>query len=109
MVGAGFSRNAISIEADELGIPLWRDITKELFNRLYPQYADDVSQNVGKDAVAANDALRLAQEYETGFGRSDLSEIMNLAPAICTCAFCVFLGAMHIRRTGTRYWSDHDA
>ena len=77
MVGAGFSRNAISIESDELGIPLWRDITKELFNRLYPQYADDVSQNVGKDGVAANDALRLAQEYETGFGRSDLNKFLQ--------------------------------
>ena len=77
MVGAGFSRNAISIESDDLGIPLWRDITKELFNRLYPQYAGDVSQNVGKDAVAANDALRLAQEYETGFGRSDLNKFLQ--------------------------------
>ena len=93
MVGAGFSRNAISIESDELGIPLWRDITKELFNRLYPQYADDVSQNVGKDAVAANDALRLAQEYETGFGRSDLNKFLQELVRNNECS----PGDMHVR------------
>ena len=77
MVGAGFSRNATLIESDAVDIPLWRDIARELFNRLYPQYADDDPQNAGKDAVAAYDALRLAQEYETGFGRSDLHKFLQ--------------------------------
>ena len=77
MVGAGFSRNATSIESDMVGIPLWRDIAREMFNRLYPQYTEDDPQIAGKDALAAYDALRLAQEYETGFGRSDLHKLLQ--------------------------------
>ena len=77
MVGAGFSRNADSTEPGAGDIPLWRDIAREMCHRLYPQYADDDPQNAGKDAVAAYDALRLAQEYETGFGRSDLHKFLQ--------------------------------
>ena len=70
MVGAGFSRNADSTEPSAVDIPLWWDIAKEMFRRLYPQYA-------GTDAIAACDALRLAQEYETGFGRGDLHRLLQ--------------------------------
>ena len=76
MVGAGFSRNADSTEPSARDIPLWRDIAREMFHRLYPQYADD-PQNTDPDAVAAYDALKLAQEYETGFGRSDLHKFLQ--------------------------------
>ena len=76
MVGAGFSRNADSTEPSARDIPLWWDIAREMFHRLYPQYADD-PQNTDPDAVAAYDALKLAQEYETGFGRSDLHKFLQ--------------------------------
>ena len=55
MVGAGFSRNATSIESDMVGIPLWRDIAREMYRRLYPQYAVT-------DTVTACDALRFTQD-----------------------------------------------
>lgn len=76
MVGAGFSRNADSTESGAGDIPLWRDIAKEMFHRLYPQDADD-AKNSDIDAVAAYDALKLAQEYETGFGRVDLHKFLQ--------------------------------
>ena len=70
MVGAGFSRNADSTTRYADDFPLWRDIAEEMFKRLYPQGADT-------DTAVAYDALKLAQEYETGFGRSDLHKFLQ--------------------------------
>ena len=70
MVGAGFSRNAEAATPDTGDFPLWRDISKEIFHRLYPQDADT-------DMAAAYDPLCLAQEYETGFGRSDRHKLLQ--------------------------------
>ena len=70
MVGAGFSRNADSTEPSASELPLWQDFAREMLHRLYPQYAD-------MESVDAYDLLRLAQEYETGFGRSDLHKFLQ--------------------------------
>ena len=77
MVGAGFSRNAETTGPSVGDIPLWRDIAREMFHRLYPRYADHNPQNADPDPVSAYDALRLAQEYETGFGRGDLHKFLQ--------------------------------
>ena len=77
MVGAGFSRNAETTEPGANDIPLWRDIGREMFQKLYPQYADGGSQDKDMDTVASSNVLRLAQEYETGFGRGDLHKFLQ--------------------------------
>ncbi len=77
MVGAGFSRSAKPTQPDGNSIPLWRDIAREMFHRLYPQYTNDGSQNTSLDTRPDYDALRLAQEYETGFGRNDLHKFLQ--------------------------------
>lgn len=70
MVGTGFSGNADSTEPSESEIPLWRDFAREMLHRLYPQYADT-------ESVEVSGLLRLAQEYETGFGRGDLHKLLQ--------------------------------
>ncbi len=70
MVGAGFSRNAETAEPGVRDIPLWQDIARQMFRKLYPQSAD-------ADAKEVHNTLRLAQEYETGFGRSDLHKFLQ--------------------------------
>ena len=70
MVGAGFSRNAESSTPGAGDFPFWQDISKEMFHRLYPQDTDT-------GTAAAYDVLKLAQEYETGFGRSDLHKFLQ--------------------------------
>ena len=70
MVGAGFSRNAETADPGVGDIPLWQDIARQMFRKLYPQSAD-------ADAKEVHNTLRLAQEYETGFGRSDLHKFLQ--------------------------------
>ena len=70
MVGAGFSRNADSTEPSASELPLWQDFAREMLHRLYPQYAD-------MESVETHDLLRLAQEYETGFGRNALHKLLQ--------------------------------
>ena len=72
MVGSGFSRNAQKTRFDAPDMPLWTDIAKELFKQLYPESADDDSYGPEVVAPSVDNVLRLAQEYETAFGRSDL-------------------------------------
>ena len=67
MVGSGFSRNADKLRSDSGELPLWDDITKEIVKNLYP----------GVDLPPSENALRLAQQYETAFGRSDLHRLLG--------------------------------
>ena len=70
MVGAGFSRNAETADPGVGDIPLWQDIARQMFRKLYPQSED-------ADAKEVHNTLGLAQEYETGFGRSDLHKFLQ--------------------------------
>ena len=70
MIGSGFSRNAKKIHFNTPDMPMWTDIAKCLFQRLYPEHSDDNSASV-------SNVLRLAQEYETAHGQSDLYEFLN--------------------------------
>ena len=63
MVGSGFSQNALKIRPDAEDPPLWRDVVEKMSDKLYPQAGG---------ASATDGHLRIAQEYETAFGRSDL-------------------------------------
>ena len=77
MVGAGFSRNAEKSRPDALAPPTWHGLAEKMCYRLYP----DNKGEHGKSAIAASaktsDALRLAQEYEAAFGRTDLHDFLR--------------------------------
>ena len=68
MIGSGFSRNALP---DAYDPPTWREVARAVYDKLYPQGGDD------DQGTAKSDFLRLAQEYEAAFGRSDLHRFLR--------------------------------
>ena len=71
MIGGGFSRNALKSRPDANDSPTWHDVAKAVYDKLYPQDGDS---DLG---TATSDFLRLAQEYEAAFGRSDLHRFLR--------------------------------
>jgi SIR2-like domain len=67
MVGAGFSRNADALSLSTPMFPLWKELAWAMAADLYPS---DVKSNANKDA------LRLATEYESVFGRDALNAVI---------------------------------
>ncbi len=77
MVGSGFSRNALGVRPDA-GKPLtWRALAREMFNKLYPQSGDRSRSEASTEMSATDGLLRLAQEYEIAFGKSDLHRFLG--------------------------------
>ena len=74
MVGSGFSRNALKSRPDADAPPTWREVTKALSDKLYPQ---DDGSDVILGSSATGDFLKLAQEYEAAFGRGDLHRFIQ--------------------------------
>ena len=70
MVGSGFSRNAEKVQPNAGDPPTWRELAREMAWRLYPE-------DMNADIAPIHDVLKLAQEYETGFGRSDLHRFLQ--------------------------------
>ena len=69
MIGAGFSRCARKARPGASDPPMWLEVTKGISNKLYPlEDAEDSSPG---------DPLRLAQEYESSFGRPDLHDFLR--------------------------------
>ena len=69
MVGSGFSKSALKARPDAKILPTWNDLAREMSQKLYPQ---------GTGGMSATDSpLRLAQEYKTAFGRSDLHRFLQ--------------------------------
>ena len=69
MIGAGFSRCARKARPGASDPPMWLEVTKGIFDKLYlPEDAED---------SFPGDSLRLAQEYESAFGRSDLHDFLR--------------------------------
>ncbi len=69
MVGSGFSKHALKTRPDAEDPPLWRDVIEGMSCKLYPK---------GTNGIPATDGhLRIAQEYETAFGRSDLHHFIR--------------------------------
>ena len=77
MIGSGFSRNAQKTRFHAGDMPLWTNIAEELFHQLYPEGAGGGSQGAGAGVPSIDNVLRLAQEYETAFGRSDLYRLLD--------------------------------
>ena len=67
MVGSGFSKNAVKLRPDIGDLPLWSDIADELVHTLFP----------ANEATPSSNPLRLAQQYLTVFGRSDLHRLLS--------------------------------
>ena len=77
MVGSGFSRNAAKTRPDAGDPPLWLDIANEIAKELYPGSSNVGATGTSDRAILADNALRLAQEYQTGFGRSELHRLLE--------------------------------
>ena len=69
MVGSGFSRNALKIRSDAEDLPMWGGVIEAMSHKLYPQES-------GRK-LAAKNPLRIAEEYETAFGPSDLRRFIQ--------------------------------
>lgn len=67
MVGAGFSRNADALTPGTPMFPMWKELARALATDLYPTAVDWGS---------SKDALRLATEYESVFGRDALNALI---------------------------------
>ena len=74
MIGSGFSRNALKLRPQTDDPPTWREVTKAIFGKLYPQ---DDGSDVILGSSAMGDFLKLAQEYEAAFGRGDLHRFIQ--------------------------------
>ena len=79
MVGSGFSRNAVSTRPDAAAPPTWRELTREIFDRLYPPSHGGSREPSAAEASASEGFPKLAQEYEAAFGRSDLHRFLQNA------------------------------
>ena len=67
MIGSGFSRNATKPRSELDDIPLWSDIAAQIVGNLYPDI----------EPPPIDDPLRLAQQYMSTFGRSDLHRLLG--------------------------------
>jgi hypothetical protein len=79
MVGAGMSLNARPRGAGSGGFPTWSALARTVVDRLYPAYDGANSEHRGhalEQAKATSGFLRLAQEYETAFGREALERLI---------------------------------
>lgn len=72
MVGAGFSRYARKAGPAIPDSPMWEDVAGKMFGKLYPQESSDDLQGDTRKTPSVEKFLRLAQEYETAFGRTEL-------------------------------------
>ncbi|TGA98257.1 SIR2 family protein [Sporolactobacillus shoreae] len=81
MVGAGFSKNAISSVHDK-SLPNWGELSLSIFDRLYTRdtKTDVVEQwntkRVGK--TFGRNALNIAEEFRVTFGRSALDKLIEI-------------------------------
>ncbi|CAM0556695.1 hypothetical protein EHLJMEHL_01783 [Vreelandella titanicae] len=79
MVGAGFSRNGKKIGPGVSEFPLWHDTAKELCYHLYSEDDQYRRESALAEASGTSGFLRLAQEYESAFGRGALHELIRKA------------------------------
>lgn len=81
MVGSGFSLNAKPVSASARPMPKWNDLVNALCDRLYPPTQAELNREAKASASGTSGFLRLAQEFEAMFGRTQLHEtIRGLVP-----------------------------
>lgn len=71
MIGSGFSKNAQPTRPDAGEIPLWHELARAMFDKLYPPTLNGSHDGAPADSDP-NSALRLSHEYKESFGRSSL-------------------------------------
>ena len=76
MVGAGFSRNAKKQLSDARGMPTWVDMAKAMSQKLQTSLDKKDSNFSAMAPSETSGFLRLAQEYEAAFGRSELHKFI---------------------------------
>ena len=77
MIGAGFSRCARKARPGASDPPMWLEVTKGISDKLYPPEDAEDSSPGARNVSSPGDSLRLAQEYESAFGRSDLHDFLR--------------------------------
>ena len=77
MVGSGLSRCAFKARPSAPDAPLWRDLAMAVTDRLYPPNASGELAPDNNRPRSTDDFLRIAQEYETAFGRSELHRFLH--------------------------------
>lgn len=78
MVGAGFSLNAVSAPGVSTRFPVWRDLSRAMFDEIYPAPPNETKEQrtQRKEQFDRSNALRLASEYEAAFGRQKLDSFL---------------------------------
>lgn len=78
MVGAGFSLNAVSAPGVSTRFPVWRDLSRAMFNEIYPAHPNETKEQrtQRKEQFDRSNALRLASEYEAAFDRQKLNSFL---------------------------------
>lgn len=80
MVGAGFSKNAISLAENTIS-PNWEELAKTMYESLYPRPDNrDERQKWEKVLVkktSGKNVLKLAEEYKVAFGRNKLDKFIE--------------------------------
>lgn len=80
MVGAGMSRNARNIADPSRMMPTWGELAESLCEKLYPPNDKSITRQRDqalKKAYSTSGALRLAQEFEASFGRTELNRLLK--------------------------------
>ena len=76
MIGSGYSLNAKAKTKGTSRFPLWEELTNILAAELYPANAK-ARQNAVASAGSSSGALRLAEEFESAFGRNKLNQLLE--------------------------------
>lgn len=81
MVGAGFSLNAVSAPGVSTRFPVWRDLSRAMFDEIYPAPPNetDEQRTQRKEQFDRSNALRLASEYEAAFDHQKLNSFLRRA------------------------------
>ncbi len=74
MIGAGFSKNAMSLKPDKSLPPNWTELANDMYDELYPLKNDEKNKI---EECSGKNILSLAQKYEVIFGRKKLNDLIN--------------------------------
>ncbi len=77
MIGSGFSKNAEQLPFATSAMPGWADVATSLYIALYPEDSGNKTIEGLSSEYSAQNVLRLAQEYKSAFGRSDLHNLLG--------------------------------
>lgn len=80
MVGAGFSKNAISLD-ERVTSPNWEELASLMYSALYPKSLNQVNPDKWEEnrirKIAGKNVLKLAEEYKTMFKRNKLDQFIE--------------------------------